>query len=90
MVRRFHFSMTAFDIARLSYRVWLALNTQDLRLIRIFRIQTPDPPLVTLAEITSQSIAIHWETPSASKPVVEYLIRVNGVHGWCPYLWYLC
>jgi hypothetical protein len=50
-------------------------------LMGILGVEVPDPPQVSLAGIKADAITLHWTRPGPSKPVVKYLIQVNGVNG---------
>lgn len=44
-------------------------------------MDVPDAPEVSLAGIKADAVTLHWSRPTAHKPVVKYLIQVNGVNG---------
>lgn len=50
-------------------------------LISILGVEVPDAPAVSLAGIKADAVTLHWTRPGANKPVVKYLIQVNGVNG---------
>ena len=50
-------------------------------LISILGVEVPEPPQVSLAGIKADAVTLHWTRPGVNKPVVKYLIQVNGVNG---------
>ncbi|EPE29755.1 Fibronectin type III [Glarea lozoyensis ATCC 20868] len=64
----------------LLHRAWLTLWKPVPELISILGVEVPDTPEVSLAGITKGSITVHLERPNANKPVLKYLIQVNGVN----------
>lgn len=54
-------------------------------LISILGVEVPDSPEVSLAGIAAENITLRWTRPGANKPVVKYLIQVNGVNGMYTY-----
>jgi hypothetical protein len=50
-------------------------------LISILGVEVPEPPEVSLAGIKSDAVTLHWTRPGLNKPVLKYLIQVNGVNG---------
>ncbi|EHL03533.1 hypothetical protein M7I_0173 [Glarea lozoyensis 74030] len=65
---------------QLLHRAWLTLWKPVPELISILGVEVPDTPEVSLAGITKGSITVHLERPNANKPVLKYLIQVNGVN----------
>jgi hypothetical protein len=53
-------------------------------LISILGVEVPEPPQVALAGIKADSVTLHWARPGLNKPVLRYLIQVNGVNGRPP------
>ncbi len=66
---------------RLLYRSYQTLLKPVPELISILGVEVPDAPEVALAGIQPFSITLHWSRPEATKPVIKYLIQVNGVNG---------
>jgi hypothetical protein len=50
-------------------------------LISILGVDVPEPPQVSLAGIKADTVTLHWTRPGVNKPIVRYLIQVNGVNG---------
>lgn len=50
-------------------------------LISILGVEVPEAPEVSLAGIKADAITLHWTRPGMNKPVLKYLIQVNGVNG---------
>lgn len=50
-------------------------------LISILGVEVPDAPDVSISGIKPKSLDLHWGKPSDKKPVLKYLIQVNGVNG---------
>ncbi len=69
------------DLRRLFKRACETLYTPVPELIQILGVEVPDPPEVSLAGIKSNAIKLHWTPPGSNKPVLKYLIQVNGVVG---------
>lgn len=65
---------------RLLHRAWLTLWKPVPELISILGVEVPDPPAVSLAGIKADAVTLHWTRPGPHKPVVKYLIQVNGVN----------
>ena len=66
---------------RLLHRTWQTLWKPLPELIGILGVEIPNAPEVSLAGIKKDAITLHWTKPAANKPVVRYLIQVNGVNG---------
>lgn len=64
----------------LLFRAWQTLWKPVPELISILGVEVPDPPEVTLAGITSDSVTLHWSRLDAQKPASKYLIQVNGLN----------
>ncbi|KAF8860123.1 hypothetical protein BDZ45DRAFT_328966 [Acephala macrosclerotiorum] len=62
-------------------RAWNVLWKPVNDLISILGVEVPDAPEVSLAGIKHNAITLHWSRPGPHKPVVKYLIQVNGVNG---------
>ncbi|KAE8451160.1 hypothetical protein EG329_004832 [Mollisiaceae sp. DMI_Dod_QoI] len=61
-------------------RAWNVLWKPVNDLISILGVEVPDAPEVSLAGIKHNAITLHWSRPGPQKPVVKYLIQVNGVN----------
>lgn len=61
-------------------RAWNVLWKPVNDLISILGVEVPDAPEVSLAGIKHNAITLHWSRPGPHKPVVKYLIQVNGVN----------
>lgn len=68
-------------VLRLLGRAWNVLWKPVNDLISILGVEVPDSPEVSLAGIKHNAITLHWSRPGPQKPVVKYLIQVNGVNG---------
>jgi hypothetical protein len=68
-------------VYRLLFRAWQVLWKPVPELISILGIEVPDSPEVSLAGIKPDAITLHWLRPEPDKPVLKYLIQVNGVNG---------
>jgi hypothetical protein len=68
-------------LERLLHRAWLTLWKPVPELISILGVEVPDAPAVSLAGIKADAVTLHWTRPGANKPVIKYLIQVNGVNG---------
>jgi hypothetical protein len=66
---------------RLLHRAWLTLWKPVPELISILGVEVPDAPEVSLAGIKADAVTLHWTRPGLNKPVIRYLIQVNGVNG---------
>ncbi|CAG8956899.1 hypothetical protein HYFRA_00012354 [Hymenoscyphus fraxineus] len=64
----------------LLHRAWMTLWKPVPELISILGVEVPDSPEVSLAGIAAENITLRWTRPGANKPVVKYLIQVNGVN----------
>ncbi|KAH8597497.1 hypothetical protein B0O99DRAFT_508029 [Bisporella sp. PMI_857] len=64
----------------LLYRAWLTLWKPVPELISILGVEVPDPPAVQLADIKADAVTLSWSPPAPHKPVLRYLIQVNGVN----------
>jgi hypothetical protein len=72
---------TEANIYRLLRRAWLTLWKPVPELISILGVEVPDAPAVSLAGIKADAVTLHWTRPGVNKPVLKYLIQVNGVNG---------
>ncbi|KAG9228134.1 hypothetical protein BJ875DRAFT_390048 [Amylocarpus encephaloides] len=72
--------VTCGALVWLLHRAWQTLLKPVPELISILGVEVPDAPEVTLARIKADAITIHWTRPGVNKPVVQYLIQVNGVN----------
>lgn len=68
-------------VCRLLHRAWLTLWKPVPELISILGVDVPEPPEVSLAGIKADAVTLHWMRPGVNKPVISYLIQVNGVIG---------
>ncbi|RFU33276.1 hypothetical protein B7463_g3074, partial [Scytalidium lignicola] len=73
-------AVTCCALFWLLHRAWLTLWKPVPELINILGVEVPDPPEVSLAGIKADAVTLHWTRPGANKPVVKYLIQVNGVN----------
>ncbi|TAQ83548.1 hypothetical protein B7494_g8133 [Chlorociboria aeruginascens] len=64
----------------LLHRAWLTLWKPVPELISILGVEVPDAPIVSLAGIKADVVTLHWTKPGVNRPVVKYLIQVNGVN----------
>lgn len=74
-------STSGIDCIRLLGRAWKVLWKPVNDLISILGVEVPEPPEVSLAGIKHNAITLHWSRPGPQRPVVKYLIQVNGVNG---------
>jgi len=65
---------------RILHRAWLTLWKPVPELISILGYDVPEAPSVFLAGIKADAVTLHWTRPGPNKPVVRYLIQVNGVN----------
>ncbi|KAG9245489.1 hypothetical protein BJ878DRAFT_419084 [Calycina marina] len=49
-------------------------------LISILGYDVPEAPSVFLAGIKADAVTLHWTRPGSNKPVVKYMIQINGVN----------
>jgi hypothetical protein len=75
------FTALTQSFARLLHRAWLTLWKPVPELINILGVEVPDPPEVSLAGIKADAVTLHWTKPGINRPVLKYLIQVNGVNG---------
>ncbi|KAH8813242.1 hypothetical protein F5884DRAFT_751531 [Xylogone sp. PMI_703] len=73
-------AVTCCALFWLLHRAWLTLWKPVPDLISILGVEVPDPPEVSLAGIKADAVTLHWTRPGVNKPVVKYLIQVNGVN----------
>lgn len=73
--------MVKLTFCRLLHRAWLTLWKPVPELISILGVEVPEPPQVSLAGIKADAVTLHWSRPGVNRPVVKYLIQVNGVNG---------
>lgn len=66
---------------RLLHRAWLTLWKPVSELISILGVEVPEAPEVSLAGIKADAVTLHWTRPEINRPVIRYLIQVNGVNG---------
>jgi hypothetical protein len=85
---RHRINADCISAGRLLYRSYQTLLKPVPELISILGVEVPDAPEVALAGIQPFSITLHWSRPEATKPVIKYLIQVNGVNGkeWACFL----
>ncbi|KAL3425348.1 fibronectin type iii domain protein [Phlyctema vagabunda] len=72
--------LTTLALFWLLYRAWLTLWKPVPELISILGVEVPDAPQVSLAGIKADAVTLHWTRPGVNKPVLKYLIQVNGVN----------
>lgn len=53
-------------------------------LVRLLGLEVPVAPILSLLDITTDSISIHWRVPE-KKADVKYIVLVNGISGECSY-----
>ncbi|KAF4631987.1 hypothetical protein G7Y89_g6147 [Cudoniella acicularis] len=70
---------SAVTFCALSW-AWLTLWKPVPELISILGVEVPDSPEVSLAGIKADAVTLHWTRPGVNKPVIKYLIQVNGVN----------
>ncbi|RDL32999.1 Uncharacterized protein BP5553_08438 [Venustampulla echinocandica] len=73
-------AVTCCALFWLLHRAWLTLWKPVAELISILGVEVPDSPEVFLAGIKADAVTLHWTRPGANKPVLKYLIQVNGVN----------
>lgn len=81
LCRRAQSDLMLMHVHRLLHRAWLTLWKPVPELISILGVEVPEPPEVSLAGIKADAVTLHWVRPGANKPVINYLIQVNGVIG---------
>ena len=59
----------------------IRFSGRRLLLISILGVEVPESPEVSLAGIKADAVTLHWTRPVLNKPVLKYLIHVNGVNG---------
>ncbi|TVY29951.1 Uncharacterized protein LHYA1_G001261 [Lachnellula hyalina] len=72
--------VTCTALVWLLHRAWLTLWKPVPELISILGVEVPDAPAVSLAGIKAEAVTLHWTRPGVNKPVLKYLIQVNGVN----------
>ncbi|KAH6664065.1 hypothetical protein B0J14DRAFT_494153 [Halenospora varia] len=73
-------AVTCCALFWLLHRAWLTLWKPVPELISILGVEVPDSPEVSLAGIKADAVTLQWTRPEANKPVMKYLIQVNGVN----------
>lgn len=79
--------MVAHLVASVIALLWLLHRATRLLkipapvLINILGIDIPEAPKLTIDNITSRSVSLHWNPPERATSIVKYILQVDGRKG---------
>lgn len=66
---------------RLFQRFCQVQSQSNQDLIKKLGQEIPEPPVVSLLEITDNGVSIHWKLQDTRQPLLKYNFTVNGITG---------
>lgn len=82
-----HLLTSIIALLWLLHRATRLLKIPAPVLINILGIDIPDAPKVTIDNVTSTSVSLHWNPPERVSSIVKYILQVDGRKGRFN-LWY--
>lgn len=73
--------IAALSLTWLLVRAWKVLKTPVDDLIRILGLEIPLPPQISLLDLTSTSVTVHWKTLEHHSKDNRFSLRLNGDDG---------
>lgn len=76
-----HLLTSIIALLWLLHRATRLLKIPAPVLINILGIDIPDAPKVTIDNVTSTSVSLHWNPPERASSIVKYILQVDGRKG---------